>query len=114
MKIYNQMTGFTATRELGKLRAANGTDVEANQPVSRLSNHISFSSGLSSSSGLMPKIPENISDFATDSWSDPAFSGLKTMANDNDMKMFTGLSSSLEAQVNIRSVMAVHLAFFFL
>lgn len=114
-----QMTGFTPTREMGNLRAGNSTNVEANPSVSRLNNQISFSSGLSSCNGLIPKISEirneniglhspkdgnngnsrcYISNFTTDSWSDSPFSGLKRMGADNDLKMFSGLNS-LEAQV---------------
>lgn len=113
------MTGFTPTREMGNLRAGNSTNVEANPSVSRLNNQISFSSGLSSCNGLIPKISEirneniglhspkdgnngnsrcYISNFTTDSWSDSPFIGLKRMAADNDLKMFSGLNS-LEAQV---------------
>lgn len=110
--------GFTPTREMGNLRAGNSTNVEANPSVSRLNNQISFSSGLSSCNGLIPKISEirneniglhspkdgnnsnsrcYISNFTTDSWSDSPFSGLTRMAADNDLKMFSGLNS-LEAQ----------------
>ena len=115
------MTGFTATREMGNLRAGNSTNMEANQSASRLNNNINFSTGLSSCNGLIPKISaigdENmglhspsprdgnngnstcyISNFTTDSWSDSPFSGLKRVAGDNGSKMFSGLNG-VEDQV---------------
>lgn len=110
IKNKKKLAGFAATREVGNIRTGSSANMEAHPSASRLRNHTSFSSGLSSCNGLIPKFSgtgignENmglhspkdgsngnstcyISNFTTDSWTDSP-------------KMFSGFNgAAAEAQV---------------
>ncbi|KAL2478513.1 transcription factor bHLH [Forsythia ovata] len=102
--------GFGVMGEVGSYRISN--HAEANSPTNGLKNHVNFSSGSTSSSRFMPRIPENGNeDIGTsspengngdnsteydttllkDSWNDSPFNSLKRN-RDGDLKTFSNFN----------------------
>lgn len=108
----NVENGFAVMRGMGNFRAGSGSEAETSPSTSRLKSQANFTSGPSSSSGLMTQMSESmgasfsevrgsdeyVTGFPIGSWDDSTiisetFAGLKRSRED-DSKTFSGLKVS--------------------